>query len=342
MAKIAVLCSGQADDGQYGVNLLSSKLGHTLLDVPNAHFSVHKKVRDVLEHRLGFPLDKAIRSLPHISSANVLLCFLENYAIFPSLLKQQRVPPFSNTPIAMISCWLAEEIRHLPYEERKTIVKKYAGVDLNFVFSENQIDILVDSGFSREHVESVNFGFAPELFSFKADAHRPLQLSAVGFDRGRDYATLIEAVRPLPVELHLYTRPEIIAGIDLPENVRFHGTIPFETYIETLHSSDIVAVPTVELAYPTGQTVALEAAATGAALLLTDSKAMRYYFSDNTARFVEEGNVDAWRKSIVDLTNNPEESRALGTRAAHHVHANLKYINMWMSIEESFKTRGWI
>lgn len=342
MAKIAVLCGGKASDGPYGIDLLSRELGHSLLEVANAYHPAHLKLRDVLEHRLGFPLDKAIRSLPHIAAADVLFCFLESFAIFPSLLKQKKVPPFAHTPLAMISCWLAEEIRHLPHAERKQLIQKYAGVDLNFVLSSNQVDILVDSGFSEDQVESVNFGFAPELFSFKSDAPRPLQLSALGFDRGRDYKTLIEAVRPLPLELHLYTRPEIIAGIDLPQNVRFHGTVPFETYIETLHSSDIVAVPTVELAYPTGQTVALEAAATGAALLLTDSQAMRYYFSDDTACFIEEGNVNAWRKNIVDLVNHPEKRRALGTRAAQHVHANLKYIDMWTSIETAFKTRGWI
>ncbi|WP_143539225.1 glycosyltransferase family protein [Rothia nasimurium] len=342
MAKIAVLCGGKASDGPYGIDLMSRELGHSLLEVPSAHTPAHIKLRDVLEHRLGFPLDKAVRSLPRIASADVLFCFLESFAVFPSLLKQKKIPPFANTPLAMISCWLAEEIRHLPQSERAQLVKTYAGVDLNFVLSGNQIDILVDSGFAEDRVESVNFGFAPELFSYEAGAQRPLQLSALGFDRGRDYRTLIEAVRPLSIELNLYTRPEIIEGIDLPENVRFHGTVPFEAYIEVLHSSDMVAVPTVELAYPTGQTVALEAAATGAALLLTDSRAMRYYFSDDTACFIGQGDVEGWRRAITDLAQSPEHRRAIGARAAHHVHANLKYIDMWTAIEKAFARRGWI
>lgn len=302
---------GQASDGPYGVDILTRELGHSLVEVSTASHPAHIKIRDVAEHRIGFPMDKAIRSMGHTASADVLLCFLESYAIFPSLLKQKKIPPFSATPLAMISCRLAEEIRYLPAVERKEIVRKYSGVDLNFVLSENQIDILTDSGFDAERIESINFGFVPETFSFNPRAERPLALSAVGFDRGRDYKTLIEALRPLPIELHLYTRPEIISGLDIPDNVHFHGTVPFDEYVQVLHSSGIVAVPTVELAYPTGQTVALEAAATGAALILTESKAMRYYFNDDTARFVEEGNVDAWRTALNDLSSKPEKAELL-------------------------------
>lgn len=109
----------------------------------------------------------------HVASADVLLCFLESYAIFTSLLKQKKIPPFSSTLLAMTSCWLAEEIRYLPVAERKDIVRKYSGVDLNFVLSENQIDILTDSGFDAERIESINFGFAPETFSFTPVQNAP-------------------------------------------------------------------------------------------------------------------------------------------------------------------------
>lgn len=65
-----------------------------------------------------------------------------------------------------------------------------------------------------------------------------------------------------------------------------------------LRSVAVVAIPTRELAYPTGQTVALEAAGTGAAVVLTDTPAMREYFSEETAVMVAPGDVDGWQRAL--------------------------------------------
>lgn len=141
-----------------------------------------------------------------------------------------------------------------------------------------------------QNASKVSTSVLPQkLFHSPPVQNAPLALSAMGFDRGRDYKTLTEALRSLPIELHLYNRREIISGLDIPDNVHFHGTVP-----------------------------------------------------DNTARFVEEGNVDAWRTALNDLSSKPEESRALESRAAQHVHEHLTYSHMWKSIEKAFKARGWI
>lgn len=55
----------------------------------------------------------------------------------------------------------------------------------------------------------------------------------------------------------------------------FHGRVPFTEYRRLVDTASVVTVPIHALAYPTGQTVALEAAGTGACLVPTDTPAMR-------------------------------------------------------------------
>lgn len=342
MASISVLCSGSVEQGPYGVNLLRNQLGHTVYDGADAKRQPLIKIRDVLEHRAGYPILKALQLIPRVVKSEAVLCFLEQHAQFPALLKSKNIPPYASKPLAMISCWLAEELLQASTSERTELVKKYSAVDLIFVLSSNQVDILVDAGFPRERVEAIHFGFAPELFSYSPHMKKPGLISAVGFDRGRDYVTLIEAARTIKADIHLYTRPELVAGIDLPSNIIFHGLVPFEEYVKVLYESSILAIPTVELAYPTGQTVALEAAATGAALLLTESTAMRDYFDDQVAYYHPQGDPEAWSLRINQLLEDPQEVAQKGHRASEHVHANFPYLSMWRSIEQSLHNRGWL
>lgn len=342
MATISVLCAGTVEQGPYGVNLLRNQLGHTVYDVSDAERQPLVKIRDVFEHRAGYPILKALQLIPRVTQSEVVLCFLEQQAIFPALLKTKNIRPYATKPLAMIACWLAEDLVNASPSERAEIVKKYSAVDLIYVLSTNQVEILVEAGFTREQVEPIHFGFSPELFSYSPQMKKPGLISAVGFDRGRDYSTLIEAARTIDAEIHLYTKPESITGFELPSNIVFHGLVPFDEYIKVLHESSILAIPTFELAYPTGQTVALESAATGAALLLTESAAMRDYFDDQVAYYQPQGDAEAWSLRINQLLDAPQEVAETGRRASEHVHANFPYLSMWRSIEQSLQNRGWL
>lgn len=65
------------------------------------------------------------------------------------------------------------------------------------------------------------------------------------------------------LQLHLYTDEGHLNGGELPAEVVFHGRVPFGRYHEVLATASIVAIPTHVMAYPSGQTVALEAARQG-------------------------------------------------------------------------------
>jgi glycosyltransferase involved in cell wall biosynthesis len=241
----------------------------------------------------------------------------------------------------MMSCWLADELRSMPQAPREALARRYGGVDLTLVWSGNQIDILVDAGFASGSVEAIKFGYAPGLFP-PADPDARSGLVAVGSDRGRDYPTLLDAVRGTGLQLDLYAGEGNLQGASLPEEVTFHGRVPFEKYRQVVARAAVVAVPTRELAYPTGQTVALEAAATGACLVLTDTPAMREYFSDETSLMVPPGDVAAWREALRGLSQNPELRLALSRRGSEHVRANFTYLQMWQEVDRLLRARGWV
>lgn len=336
-----VLTSGSAADGPYGVDKLGA-LGYELAEVKPAGHRLHRKARDVIEHRTGMPMDKTLRSAPRAWKSDLVLAFLEREALTAAALARRGVPPYAHRPLTMICCWLADELREMPAENRRRAAARYKGVDLTIVFSQNQIDILVDAGFPDGSVEAVPFGFAEETFTPQPFHARTPSITAVGFDRGRDYATFMEAVRGTDLRVDLYCKPENIAGLHVPENVHFHGVVPFDRYTQAISSSRIIAVPTREMAYPSGQTVALEAGATGACLVLTRTPAQSEYFSDDTALLCPPGDVEAWRLALLRAAEDSELREGLGASAANDIRSRFTYSQMWKRIDGLFRDRGWV
>lgn len=339
MSRILVLTGGRASVGPYGVDKMED-LGHALLEVAPAHSRVHRKVRDVIEHRSGRPIDKTIRSLTKVPRADIVLAFLEREALAASWAKANGMPPYSRKPLVMFACWLADELQTMPDDQRQDVVRQYRGVDLILVWSRNQIDILVNAGFSRDRVEAVSFGFAPELFPVASAEHRN-GMVAIGSDRGRDYPTLLAAVRGSGLLVDLYTGEGNIRALDVPDEVTCHGPVPFDEYRRLVAGAAVVVVPTRTMAYPSGQTVALEAAATGACVVVSDTPAMREYFSDKTAVMVRPGDVNGWRSALEQIAQDEVAQRGLGERAQTDVRSRFTYLQMWQEVDAIFRSRGW-
>lgn len=338
--QVLVLTAGHASDGPYGVDLLSS-FGLKMVEVPPARTRAHIKVRDVFEHRLGYPVDKAVRSLFKAQRSDVILAFLERESIFPAKLKSL---PFGygKKPLATIACWLTEELSQLEPHQRVEVLERFEKVDLIFVFSQNQIPLLVEYGVPREKLVAVPFGFDPSQYSYTPPSEKDIPLVAVGFDRGRDYPTLMAAMRGVDKELLIACKEGNLQGTEVPENVKKLGVVPYEEYKALIHRAQIVVVPSKELAYPTGQTVALEAAATGAAVVVTGTAPMREYFDETTALMPAPGDVDGLRNAINSLLEDQQLRADMGRRACDHVQAHYPYRRMWSLITDEFTRRRWL
>ena len=101
---------------------------------------------------------------------------------------------------------------------------------------------------------------------------------SVGRDRGRDWETLVAAVNGLSCPVKLVCSPEAVDGLALAPRLKLVGEVhPLE--LRRLLGEASVVAPALDpdVAYPTGQTVLLNAMAVGTPVVLTDSPAMRDY-----------------------------------------------------------------
>lgn len=333
-----VLSQADPRHGPYGIDILP-RFGYQVVGVSPLRSRPLRKLRDVVEHRSGVLVDVPLRSIPAATSAELVLGLLEPVTELASILKGRHLPPYSSTPLVMIECWLAEWIRVSDRAARRRLIDRFKGVDLLLALSRNQVDILVDAGFREDQVDAIVFGCAPDLFA-GPPVERDLDIVAAGFDRGRDYATFLEGVRGIEARVHLLCQPANLSGLHVPDNVEVHGVVPYDEYRSMLRRAKVVAVPTRELAYPTGQSVALDAGAAGAALAITGTAALTEYFDDSCAVTVPAKDSHAWATQLSGLLADDEARRHLADAAHRRVLGNFTYDHMWSQFRQSLRRHG--
>lgn len=327
--RVLLLSGARADVGAYGLDRLD-ELGYDVRQVDEPRSRLGVKCRDVMDHRIGYTVSRLLRSASVIGRADFVLAIFESEAIAASSLRSRGV---LRKPVVVLICWLVDELRRMTASERERSLARFAGVDLFITLSRSQIDELESYGVRRDRLAAIPFGCAPELFPV-SDRRDPGRVVAIGVDRGRDFRTLVDGVRGTAIQVDLYTLPAVAANLDLPSNVTYRGMVPFDEYRQVVANAGVVAVPTHVTAYPTGQSVALEAAASGAAVAVTRTPAMCEYFSEEQAAFVEYGDPDGWRRELTRLLSDERRRQGLGARAAVHVRENFTYDHMWRAFDE--------
>lgn len=122
---------------------------------------------------------------------------------------------------------------------------------------------------------------------------------------GRDYSTLAEAVKDLPVDLLVISDHKSISEINFPGNTRILTDISWHNYLELLQSCRFVIVPLQKLVKSTGQVVILEAMALGKPVITTETVGTRDYVnSGHTGILVPPGDPFSLRKAICSLIDN--------------------------------------
>lgn len=298
------------------------------------------KVRDQVEHRLGFSVRTALQAIPHARSADVVVALLEREAVAASRLKQRRLPPYAGRPLVAWTCWLADDAARADAAGRERIRRSMAGVDLVVHLSRHETGTLVDLGIEESRLFAMTYGVSHRYYTPGPDP-RDIAVLAVGQDRGRDYATLFESVRGTDLRVDVVCRPENLVGLDVPPNVHVRGVVPHETYRALLRRARIVAVPTHVRAYPTGSSVALEAASSGCCVIATDTPAMADYLThDRTGVLVPAGDVAGWRESLTTLLDDPVRTGRIGQAARRSIEDTFNAEAMWSGIAAAMRTRG--
>jgi glycosyltransferase involved in cell wall biosynthesis len=115
----------------------------------------------------------------------------------------------------------------------------------------------------------------------KVSPAHPLQegryVSAIG-GNGRDYPTLLEACRMLPhIAFVLVLRPENLAGLEVPPNVRLIVNAPFEEAMNILQHSAFTVLPLPTSTTPCGHVTLVCAMHLGKTVVATASEGIADY-----------------------------------------------------------------
>jgi glycosyltransferase involved in cell wall biosynthesis len=148
----------------------------------------------------------------------------------------------------------------------------------------------------------------------------------------RDYATLLEAVRPLGVPTILvasspWSRGEESRRTDLPANVTLRRGLSYVALRDLYDRAALVVLPLqAETDYAAGSTGALEAMAMAKPLVVTGTPGIADYVEDGqTARVVPPADPPALRRAITELLEDHACARRLaaGGRCAVEQGRNL-------------------
>ncbi len=323
----------------YGVDALG-EVGYQLGSARVPSGTLVAKVRRTVEHRLGFPIARTLASVPKAAGADLVIALLEGQGRGAAWAKQHHLPPYARTPLLIWSCWLADDLTRMPRAERRAYVATMRHADLVTHLARSETEILIDAGFSAEQLFPVTYGVAADFYTPGA-ADRDIDVLAIGQDRGRDYGTLFAAVQGTGIRVDVICKPENLTGLQIPDEVTVHGVVPHLTYRELLRRAKVVAVPTIDLAYPTGSSVTLEASSCGACVVVSDTRSMREYVTDDeSGLLVGVGDAAGWRTALQRALGDGELRTRLGAAARDNVVTRFNTRYMWHELARVLQERG--
>jgi len=218
-------------------------------------------------------------------------------------------------PIIVIDClWYETDNQIKHYLKRKLFRFIDADISRYVVWASREIEAY-----------SSCFGLPIEKFVFipyHNTVHEEIDSSVgsyffSGGNFGRDYKTLIEAVRGLDVNLLIAsTRPELFDDINVPSNVEIKG-FSHSDYVKKMANcyANIVALD-ASLLHSGGQQTFLNSMCLGKPTVVTDPDGGADYIEDGVDGFlVESGNPKKLREKIIYLSENVDISLKIGQRA---------------------------
>ena len=189
--------------------------------------------------------------------------------------------------------------------------------------SRAQKEFLIKEGFSGEKIYFVPAGIDVDFFDSSPETQNTNKerfILSVGKDMGRDYKTLVEAVKNIDIKVKIVAFPRNVVGIDLPSNASIQ-VLPFIELLSLYRNCEFVVIPTKKQeniigSDCSGHLVLLDAMAAGKAIIASDRDTLKEYIADGAeGLIVKPENVGELRKAIQKLLDNPQMAQDMGRRA---------------------------
>lgn len=177
----------------------------------------------------------------------------------------------------------------LPTGPRKRFIRNaIRDVDRFVCFSSVEKDRYSDYfDIPADKIDNLRWSVAEPAFDRSAlPIEQPPYICAVGGE-GRDYATLVDAMRRLPNRrLAIVARPANVNGLDIPSNVSVRTNIPLEEVWNLIAHAELMVLPLHDTQVPCGHTTLITAMQLETPSIVTESVAMTDYITDETTGLV--------------------------------------------------------
>ena len=186
-------------------------------------------------------------------------------------------------------------------------------VDRNIVYSQAWIDAQRPAVRSR-----AEFVPLPADGDFTTVSPRDGDYVFAGGGAGRDFATLIEALRGTGIPLRIVTFSPSTLGWTgtLPDDVQVEWRMPSAAFLERVAGARLVVVPLQDPQSDFGQTTVVQALSLGKPLVATRAPGIVDYVRDGgEGLLVEAGEVRGYRDAVLRLWGDVELRRRCGERA---------------------------
>lgn len=232
------------------------------------------------------------------------------YAILQTFL------PFWKKPCIMIDClWYESPSKWRSWLKIATMKLVDRSIDRYVVWASREIEAYA-SAFRLPREKFIFIPYHTTLDNYHLTASDGGYLFSGG-NFARDYRTLIDSIRELPIELLIAcTRPELFSDISIPDNVIIQG-FTHEEYLKKMAGCTINIVALAPgLLHSGGQQTFLNSMYLGKPTIVLDTEGAKdYIIHGKDGLLVEAGNPDSLRKAILYLVHNKQEANILGKEA---------------------------
>jgi len=158
---------------------------------------------------------------------------------------------------------------------------------------------------------------------------------------GRDYMTFCEAIKDRNDKIIVVSNKKNVDGLEFPANVSILFDIPLDDLLDLVSRAKYIVLPLKDSIHPVGLRMLFYAMERGKACIVTNTKTISEYFSENSPLIVvPPGDSESLRNAMDFLDSNFDEIRNLGIQSRKLVEKKFTsrnyIVNTYMAIHERY------
>lgn len=269
---------------------------------------------------MGFKIDQAFALLPKFKNYDVIIGTGDSAGLPLLALKYYGI---IKKPIIFMTSGLAGALKGKTDTWVGKFYKKILPMtDIFTSYAQVEIDFFEkEMGIKKGKIKYMPLATDWSYFSQLAKVKRTV-ISAVGTELGRDYKTLFEAIKGLPIQVEVACHPDNIKGLIVPSNVKIHLNIPVSEVLKIYSRSKLAIIPCYERHRSSGQMVLLETASAGLPIIASKIQGITSAFEFKDKKHLLYANPqdsEDLRQKIIFLLENPKPAQELGKAASQFV-----------------------